>query len=111
MEISKIIQTIKDISFRYGLEIIYLEHTESTLIYRFGFSSDIFIQIYTNVKKDKINMALIVANRRIYGIDKEGGFYHEHPFENPLLHVKSEQIEIEDFVIKSLEYIKKLKLI
>lgn len=55
-------------------------------------------------------MALVVAGERVYGIDKEGGFYHEHPFENPLLHMKAEPLEIENFVVKSLEILKKLRL-
>lgn len=56
-------------------------------------------------------MALVVADERVYGIAKEGGFYHEHPFENPLLHVETKQIEIESFVIESLEMLKKLNLL
>lgn len=45
--------------------------------------------------------------QRVYGIDKEGGFYHEHPLEKPSLHVETEQIGIEDFVIRSLDLLKK----
>ena len=56
-------------------------------------------------------MALVVADERIYGIDKEGGIYHEHPFENPSLHIPTELIEIEDFIMRSLEFLKRLKLI
>ncbi len=55
-------------------------------------------------------MALVVAGERVYGIDKEGGFYHEHPFENPLLHIEAKPVEIENFVIESFEILKKLKL-
>ena len=56
-------------------------------------------------------MTLVVADERIYGIDKEGGIYHEHPFENPSFHTHTEQIEIEDFIVKSLDILKRLKLI
>ncbi len=56
-------------------------------------------------------MALVVAGERIYGIDKEGGYYHEHPFENPSLHIEAEQIDIEDFVVKSLEFLRRKNLI
>lgn len=110
-EITKIIQTIEDVTNRYGLKILYLDFSDITLISRIGFSIEIFIQIYINVKKDKMNMALVVGGERIYGIDKEGGFYHEHPLKNPSLHVNAEQMEIEDFVIKSLEFLKGIKLI
>ncbi|MFZ3091827.1 MAG: hypothetical protein WA240_14560 [Nitrospirota bacterium] len=111
MEIKDIIQTLEDIIRRYGLKPLYLDFTDITLISRIGFSQEVFMQIYANIKKEKINMALVIAGERIYGIDKEGGFYHEHPFENPAHHADTEQIDIEGFVIKSLEILKKIKLL
>ena len=107
----KLLHQLRDISSRYGLNIFYLDFTEVTLLSRFGLSVDIFIELYVNLKKQKINLALIVSGNRIYGIDKEGGFYHEHPFKNPEGHIKTEQIGIEDFVVNSLDYLKQLKLI
>ena len=109
-KIEDLIQTIKDVSERYGLKLLYIDFTDITLISRIGFSLEIFIQIYANSKKDKLNMSLIVTDERMYGIDKEGGFYHEHPFENPLLYIDAESMDIEDFVIKSLGILKKLNL-
>jgi hypothetical protein len=41
--------------------ILYLDYSDITLISRVGFSPDIFIQIYANIKKEKTNMALIVG--------------------------------------------------
>ncbi len=111
IKVKNIIHTLEDITNRYGLRILSLDFTDITLISRIGFSFEIFIQIYINVRKDKVNMALVVADERIYGIDKEGGIYHEHPFENPALHIPAEQIEIEDFVVKGLEILKRMKLI
>ena len=110
-EVSSIINRIRDISGRYGLKILYLDFSDVTLLSRIGFSHEMFIEIYANVSKEKTNMALIVAGGRIYGIDKEGGYYHEHPFENPSLHVEAEQIDIEDFVVKSLELLRIKSLI
>lgn len=109
-KVGKIAHTIKDITDRYSLKLLELDLTDVTLIARIGFSREIFVQIYANEKKEKLNMSLVVAGERVYGIDKEGGFYHEHPFENPLLHIKAEPIEIESFVIKSLEMLEKLRL-
>ena len=111
IKIKNIVLTLEDIANRYGLRILSLDFTEITLISRIGFSLEIFIQIYVNVRKDKVNMALVVADERIFGIDKEGGIYHEHPFENPSLHIPAEQIEIEDFIVKSLEILKCMKLV
>ena len=111
IKIKTIVHTLEDVAHRYGLKILSLDFTDITLISRIGFSFEIFIQIYANVRKDKVNMALIIADERIYGIDKEGGIYHEHPFENPSLHIPTELIEIEDFIMRSLEFLKRLKLI
>lgn len=111
IKVKNIVLTIEDIASRYGLNILSMDFTDITLISRIGFSFEIFIQIYVNIRKDKTNMALVVAGERIYGIDKEGGIYHEHPFENPVLHIPTQQIEIEDFVWKSLDYLKQLRLI
>lgn len=110
-KIEDIIQRIQDISERYGLKLLYIDFTDITLIARIGFSFEIFIQIYANSRKDKLNMSLVVAEERIYGIEKEGGFYHEHPFENPSLHFDTKQVDMEAFVIKSLEVLTKLNLI
>ena len=111
IKIKTIVHTLEDVANRYGLKILSLDFTDITLISRIGFSFEIFIQIYANVRKDKVNMALIIADEMIYGIDKEGGIYHEHPFENPSLHIPTELIEIEDFIMRSLEFLKRLKLI
>ncbi len=111
IKVEEVARAIKDITDRYGLKLLALDHTGITLIAQIGFSREVFVQIYANETKEKLNMALVVAGERVYGIDKEGGFYHKHPFENPLLHVEAKPIEIEDFVIESLEILKKLNLL
>ncbi len=111
MEIKELIQKLENITGKYELKILYLDFTDVTLISRIGFSEDVFIQIYVNAEKEKTNMALIVAGERIYGIDNEGGFYHEHPFENPSFHSDTEQTGIEDFILKAFEYLRRIGLI
>lgn len=69
IKIEDVIHTLEDIASRYGLRALYLDITDVTLISRIAFSFEIFIQIYVNVKKEKINLALIVASERVYGID------------------------------------------
>jgi len=109
-KIEDIILTVQDVSERYGLKLLYIDFTDTTLIARIAFSLKVFIQIYANTKKDKINLSLVVAEERIYGIDKEGGFYHEHPFRNPSHHIETKQMDIEDFARKSLEILRKINL-
>lgn len=48
-EVKEILRTVEDIVGRYGLRSLYLDFTDTTLISRIGFSSDIFIQFYVNI--------------------------------------------------------------
>ena len=55
---------------------------------------------------------MIVEGCRIYGVDREGGYTHEHPIENPNLHVlKESEPSIEDFIIKSIGILDNLGLL
>ena len=109
--IEEIQALIKDVTARYELKIYHSDHTDVTLLCRFGITPDVFIQVYVNTRKEKLNLALIVSGNRIYGVDKEGGFYHEHPLDNPGSHKKTHAMGLEEFVIKSLELLKKLGFI
>ncbi len=112
VEISLMIKSIRELTDRYGLTVSYMDETDITLISKISFPFDAFIQIYANIKKEKINMTLIVAGERIYGVDKEGGLYHEHPFDNPSKHITIDKlIDIEDFVVKCVEFLGKMGLI
>jgi hypothetical protein len=55
-KIEDLIHSINDVSERYGLKLLYIDFTDITLIARTGLSFEIFIQIYVNTKKDKLNM-------------------------------------------------------
>ena len=91
------IHNIINIAERYALKVIEIDSTDVTLMARIEIFPAIYIQIYKNFKKDKLNMALILGNDRIYGVDGEGGIYHEHPAEDPALHVfTKERLEIEE---------------
>lgn len=111
MEIGKSLLEIKDLSSKFGLEILYLDFTDVTLIARIGHSLDVFIQLYLNTKKDKLNMALVVKGERIYGIDGEKNDYHKHPVEDSGTHLPIKKTTIEDFFFDSLEILKNLGLL
>ena len=103
---------ILSLTKKYNLQISYIDITDNTLITRLTMTSDIFIQIYVNSKKKKINLALIASEVRIYGVDKEGGSYHKHPFECPENHLDCNPVGIEEFIVKSIEILnKKLTLL
>jgi len=104
---TNLVHDIFIIADRYGLKIISIDTTDVTLIARIEILPTIYVQIYQNVRKDKLNMVLVLGNDRIYGVDGEGGFYHEHPLEAPSSHVPiEERLEIEEFVVKCLHILK-----
>lgn len=106
MDIKEFLFKIKELSSKFGLPILYLDFTDVTLIARIGNSTDVFIQIYLNTEKNKLNMALIVKGERIYGVDGQKNDYRKHPLENPTLHLSIEKISIEEFFFDSLEILK-----
>jgi len=102
-----LIYDIINIADRYGLKILNIDTTDLTLMARIEILPNISIQLYQNIRKDKLNMALILGNDRVYGVDGEGGFYHEHPAEDPTTHIATEErFEIEEFVVRSLNILK-----
>lgn len=111
MDIKKFLLEIKELSARFGLPILYLDFTDVTLIARIGNSVDVFIQIYLNTEKNKLNMALIIKGERIYGVNGQKNDYHKHPLENPALHLSIENTSIEEFFFDSLEILKNLGLL
>jgi len=98
-----IVRHIIETAERYGLRIVFLDATDVTLMARMEILPAVYIQVYRNIEKDKLNMALIIGNDRTYGVDSEGGIYHEHPAEDPTRHVPiGEKLEIEEFVVRCL---------
>lgn len=92
---------------KYGLKIIRFDSTDVTFIARVEFLPMVYIEIYGNLKKEKLNLTLILGNTRIFGVDSEGGFYHEHPPEDPELHIPiKKSIDLDNFIIRSIEILK-----
>jgi hypothetical protein len=95
---------IEKVAEEYGLRIASFDATDVTLMARLEVMPGIFIQIYRNLKKDKLNMALVLGNSRIYGADSEGGATHEHPAQDPESHVLTDSVpQLEDFVVSCLQ--------
>ena len=106
------IHEVENIAEQYGLQITSLDATDVTLMVRMEIMPSIFIQIYRNVKKNKLNMALVSGNDSIYGADSEGGIPHEQPIEQPWSHNQTEkEPELEAFVLKCLLYLQERNII
>ncbi len=102
------IQEIVSIAEKYSLEVSSIDSTDITLLARLELFPDINIQIYRNIQKRKLNMALVFGNNRIYGIDNEGGFTHEHPGSDPESHVPRDKgLGVEEFILNCLTLLRK----
>ena len=106
------VREIVNLAGKYGLKISSIDATDVTLIARLELLPGIFVQVYRNSRKNKLNLALIVGNTRIYGFDSEGGMTHEHPIQDPESHVRcGKGPETEQFILECLTLLKDRDLI
>ena len=67
--------------------LVEIEHTDFTLSLRLSIRSDLFVQLFWGKWSDSLYFALIEGDRRIFGIDREGGEWHMHPYDHPSEHI------------------------
>ena len=106
MRLSDIKEQAFAIAREFGFIVFEIDRTAHTINLRIIVDQDIFIQIYANARKVKLNLALTLYGDRIYGHDKEGGTYHLHPFDTPAEHLITEKEKsIREFVLESMIYL------
>jgi hypothetical protein len=106
------IEKLFRIAEKYGLQVSHVDATDVTLMAQLELFPGVFIQVYRNLKKDKLELTLVFGNQRIYGVDSEGGLIHEHPIEDPLSHVPYEfELEIDKFIQNCLTFLAKKDLL
>ena len=97
---------------KFNLKIFLCDITNATAIIKFGLEMDVFIQVYLNEQKEKLNLALVMKGERLYGFDAEGEIYHEHPHKNPETHIERYKIkDLEEFVFESLEVLQERRIL
>jgi hypothetical protein len=57
-----------------------IARTDITLSVRLHIRPGLFVQIFLGTKSDSLYLALIEGDRRLYGIDREAGEWHVHPY-------------------------------
>ena len=73
---------------------------------------DLYVHLYANVRKDKLNLALIHRGQRLYGEDAEGRIRHLHPLEAPDRHVPTQgPPSLKAFLSKVQQYLENQGLI
>jgi len=106
VEINKIVEEASEVADKYNLKLVEIDRTDDIISLKLLIDNDLFIQIYGNTEKDKLNLALVLKQRRLYGYDSEGGKYHCHPFDNPEGHIFVEDKKsIHEFVQESMRFL------
>lgn len=113
-EIERILEELEQLIPKFStlkpFEVI--DRTEATLKVRVPIERELYIQLYANIEKGKLNLTLVHRNQRIYGEDAEGGIVHIHPFVNPDEHLEVESSgSLEGFFAKVQEYLEESGLI
>lgn len=112
MEISRILEEANKVADKYNLKLIEMDRTENIISLKLLIDNELFVQIYGNSDKDKLNLALVLKKRRLYGYDSEGGKYHYHPFNDPEEHIFIEHRKsIREFVQESMKFLEEKDLL
>ena len=112
MKIRSIVEEAHEVAHKYNLNVIELDRTDNIINLRLVIDNDLFIQIYANKQKQKLNLTLVLNKRRLFGYDSEGGKYHFHPFEDTDKHVFVKQRKtIQEFVTETMSLLEKNKLL
>ncbi len=103
MKANRVIEEASDVASKYNLQLVEIDRTDNIISLKLLIDNELFIQIYGNTGKDKLNLALVFKKRRLYGYDSEGGKYHCHPFDDPDGHIFiDEKKSIQVFVQESM---------
>lgn len=75
--------------FVQSLEV--LERTDQTLSIRLTIKTGLFVQAFIGEITGSLYFALIEGRYRIFGMDRESGEWHDHPFGTPEKHENLEE--------------------
>jgi hypothetical protein len=88
LDLDDLMLEVQTILGAYGFirAVADLDRTDNALRFRLIIDETMFIQVYANSSKRKLNFALVGSGQRIFGRDSEGGRWHTHPFAAPESH-------------------------
>lgn len=61
MEINKIIEEANTVADKYNLKLVEIDKTDNVISLKLVVDNELFIQIYGNVEKDKLNLTLSLS--------------------------------------------------
>ena len=65
MKISRIIREVTDVAKEYNLQFIETDRTDNIISLKLVIDNELFVQIYGNTQKEKLNLSLVFKNRRL----------------------------------------------
>ena len=68
-----------------------VEHTDMTLSFRLYIRADIFVHVFYGQLSESLYFSLVEHDRRIFGIDREGGNWHLHPYTATEKHLRFDE--------------------
>ena len=77
-------EALERVWFVQSLEIT--ERTDFTLSLRLYIRPDLFVNVFIGKLTSSLYFALIEGRQHIFGIDREAGEWHLHPYEAPYSH-------------------------
>ena len=90
--------------FHFIRAVVRLDVTRFAAKYRLVIESDLYVQIYVNVRNGTTGLALIHQGRRLYGRDSEDWQWHRHPADDPASHDFSSEgvreVTFEEFLLE-----------
>jgi len=112
VEINRVVAEASEVAKKYNLELVEIDRTDNTISLKLLIDDELFIQLYGNAEKNKLNLALVFKKRRLYGYDSEGGKYHCHPLEYPERHIfVDDRKSIQEFVQESMRFLESKELL
>ena len=86
--------------------VAVVDRTDATLTAQTHIDRGLYVHLYANSEKHKLNLALLHYGQRLYGEDSEGGVRHVHPFAAPDRHEPAPgPPSLEAFLAKVQQYL------
>ena len=112
MDIDAIISEAQSVASEFGLRLWIADITDNIADLRIYIDGELFIQVYANQLKDKLNLNLIFKNRRLCGYDSEGGRTHIHPIDAPESHIFTDKkVAVKEFTVKALKLLEEREML
>jgi len=112
LNINSIISEAQSVASEFGLRLKIVDITDNIVDLRLYIDIELFIQVYANQLKDKLNLNLIFKNRRLCGYDSEGGRTHIHPIDAPESHIFTDKKgDIKEFTVKALKLLEEREML